>query len=143
MSIKEILDIAWSSTFFQLIFVILICSIKIPKVEINVWGMIGNILNKNLDNKINKIEELLTKHIEEEEFYKVTSARKRILRFNDDLLQGIEHSEEYFDDILSDIDYYEKYCNSHPNYANNKAVLSIASIKEYYSRLHEVHINER
>lgn len=141
MSIKEILDIAWSSTFFQLIFVILICSIKIPKVEINVWGMIGNILNKNLDNKINKIEELLTKHIEEEEFYKVTSARKRILRFNDDLLQGIEHSQEYFDDILSDIDYYEKYCNNHPNYANNKAVLSIASIKEYYGKIHEIKVD--
>ena len=143
MSIKEILDIACGSTFFQLIFVILICSVRIPKVEINVWGMIGKVLNKNLDDKISKIEDLLKQHIEEEEFYKVTSARKRILRFSDDLIQGIEHTEEYFEDILSDIDFYEKYCNSHPNYANNKAVLSIASIKEYYSRLHEVHINER
>lgn len=142
MSIKEILDIAYGSTFFQLIFVMLICSVRIPKVEINVWGMIGKVLNKNLDEKISKIEDLLTQHIEEEEFYKVTSARKRILRFSDDLMQGIEHTEEYFEDILSDIDFYEKYCNSHPDYANNKAVLSIASIKDYYSRLHEVKINE-
>ncbi len=141
MTIKEILDIACSSTFFQLMFVILICSIKIPKVEINVWGMIGRVLNKNLDDKVDKIEKLLTQHIEEEEVYKVTSARKRILRFNDDLLQGIEHTEEYFDDILSDIDYYERYCTNHPDYANNKAVLSIANIKEYYGKIHKIKVD--
>lgn len=141
MTIKEILDIACSSTFFQLIFVILICSIKIPKVEINVWGMIGRVLNKNLDDKVDKIEKLLTQHIEEEEVYKVTSARKRILRFNDDLLQGIEHTEEYFDDVLSDIDYYERYCINHPDYANNKAVLSIANIKEYYGKIHKIKVD--
>lgn len=137
MTIKEIFELATTSSFFQMIFVIIICSIKIPKKEINIWGIIGNSINKDLKKEINSLNDKLDLHIEQDNIDKVCLARKRILRFNDEILHDIRHSEEYFDDILSDIDTYEKYCNTHPEFPNNKAMLSIQNIKQEYMNLFE------
>ena len=32
------------------------------------------------------------------------------------------------------VEWYEKYCNDHPNYKNNKAVFAIDTIKEVYKK---------
>lgn len=60
------------------------------------------------------------------------NARRRILRFNDELLRHIEHSKEYFDDILLDVDTYEEYCAEHHGFQNGKAVMAIGNIKRCY-----------
>ena len=39
-----------------------------------------------------------------------------------------------FDQIIEDIDQYETYCAEHPNFKNNKAVLTIANIKSAYRK---------
>ena len=44
-------------------------------------------------------------------------ARTHILRFNDELINNIEHSQEYFRQQLQDIDTYEAYCDAHPQYS--------------------------
>ena len=41
-------------------------------------------------------------------------------------------SHEYFTDVLVEIDDYERYCETHPEYRNNRAVLAIANIKRVY-----------
>ncbi len=137
MTLQQIFELATTSSFLQIIFVIIVCSIKIPKKEINIWGLIGNSINKDIKKQINIINKNLNEHIEQESINKVCMARKRILRFNDELNHNIKHSEEYFDDILSDIDVYEKYCLTHPDFPNNKAMLSIQNIKEEYMVLYE------
>ena len=63
-----------------------------------------------------------------------TTARYRILRFNDELLHGTRHSKEHFDQVLGDITSYESYCAGHPEYENNKAVLAIQHIKRIYQQ---------
>ena len=59
-------------------------------------------------------------------------ARRRILRFNDELLSGLKHSKESFDDVLEDADIYEKFTSSNPDYINNKCVLATKHIKDTY-----------
>ena len=62
-------------------------------------------------------------------------ARTHILRFNDELINGIEHSFEYFRQQLQDIDTYEAYCDVHPQFRNTYATLAISNIKETYDHL--------
>lgn len=58
--------------------------------------------------------------------------RVRILRFRDEMIAGQEHSHESFGQVLSDIDEYERYCDSHPGFKNNKTVTTIEYIKHAY-----------
>ena len=63
--------------------------------------------------------------------------RTRILRFGDELRRGVEHSEEFFNQILDDISDYERYCAEHPEYKNSKAVNAIAEIDKVYQKCME------
>lgn len=58
--------------------------------------------------------------------------RYRILRFDDELRHDLKHSHEHFDQILEDIDSYEKYCRDNPEFPNSKAKKAIENIKEVY-----------
>ncbi|MCI8386225.1 MAG: hypothetical protein HFE95_07315 [Acutalibacter sp.] len=58
--------------------------------------------------------------------------RARILHFNNELLRSIPHTKEEFVEILSSIDVYERYCQDHPEYRNNRAVHAIANIGRVY-----------
>lgn len=84
--------------------------------------------------KVDKLSKELDEHISQSEERSALEARRRILRFNDELLNHVMHSKEYFDEILSDIDTYERYCREHPNFPNNKTVMSIEHIKECYKK---------
>lgn len=60
--------------------------------------------------------------------------RYRVLRFNDEIIHKVRHTKEHFDQVLDDITSYEQYCEDHPEYENNKAVLAIANIKRTYDK---------
>lgn len=62
-------------------------------------------------------------------------ARTHILRFDDELINGIDHSKEYFSQQLQDIDTYEAYCKVHPDFKNNYAVIASEHIKKVYAEL--------
>ena len=64
-------------------------------------------------------------------------ARTHILRFSDEIQNGIEHSREYFRQQLDDIDTYDEYCKEHPGFQNSYAVLASKHIKEVYEKLLE------
>ena len=61
-------------------------------------------------------------------------ARIRILRFGDECSHDVRHSREHFEQVIEDVDSYETYCRDHPNFKNNKAVLTIKIIKDTYQR---------
>ena len=111
--------------------------IRIPKLEINIWSFlgrkIGNAINHDVMIKLDNLETKLDNHIQENTIKEVNLSRIRILRFNDELLHKEKHSREHFVEILTDIDDYEHYCNSHPDYPNNRAVLAIENIKRIYA----------
>ena len=50
----------------------------------------------------------------------IIHVRVRILRFGEEVKNGVDHSKESYDQALEDIDVYEKYCKEHPEFVNNK-----------------------
>ena len=123
--------------------IILAGMIKIPKLELNIWNLIGRSIGRSINKEVmDKVDNLSRKVDEIEknaELERVRDSRQRILRFNDEILCGQMHSKEHFDEILEDITVYEHYCEDHKEYANNKAVLAIATIKKTYDKCMENH----
>lgn len=64
-------------------------------------------------------------------------ARTHILRFDDELLNGVEHSREYFRQQLDDIDTYDDFCKTHPEFRNSYTIMASEHIKSTYKRLVE------
>ena len=116
--------------------VVLIGMIKIPKLELNIWNLIGRTIGRSINGEVLAQVKRLTVEVDilkkEEELERARQARQRILRFNDEILFNKRHSKEHFDEILDDIDTYEAYCEAHEDYENNKAVLAISTIREVY-----------
>lgn len=125
------------------ILVILAGMIKIPKLEINIWNLIGRAIGRSINKEVMDRVNALAKEVDElkkdEELERVRFARQRILRFNDEILFEKRHSKEHFDEILDDITLYENYCADHEDYENNKAVLAISTIKEVYKECLKTH----
>lgn len=112
--------------------------IQISPIRINPWTWLGRKVGRALNGEV--MDEL--KHLKgrmenmeaQNEQDKMDASRIRILRFGDECKRDVPHSEEHFNQVLDDIDRYESYCNTHPEYKNAKAVLTIAKIKEIYGR---------
>ena len=66
--------------------------------------------------------------------FNADTRRVRILRGSDEIRMHIKHSEEWFDQTNEDITEYEKYCDEHPGYKNNKAGHAIANINKAYEK---------
>ena len=134
MDLNTIMDLAQTGTIGLAI--ILLGMIKIPKIEINLWSLIartfGRAINGEEIERINNLTEEFQSHLINYEKDKIRQVRQRVLRFNDEILMGKRHTKEHFDEILEDIDIYEKYCASHPDYKNNRANLAIHTIKDTY-----------
>lgn len=99
-------------------------------------------LKKAQDNHQKDIDNLKDsfKTMREEEGVKdAQSARRRILRFNDELLRNVDHSKEYFDDILEDVRLYDVYCGEHKDFTNGKTVMATKNIKRCYENCMEKH----
>lgn len=85
-----------------------------------------------LDGKIDANTALLDAMQKSRERSHADAARRNILIFNDELLRGEKHSKEAFDQALRDIDEYEHYSNTHPEYPNNQAIMAIEHTKRCY-----------
>lgn len=78
-----------------------------------------------LDRKIDKVD------AKGDERFAI-SARVRILRFEDELQEERKHSKDSWDQTMSDIDYYEEYCETHPAFRNNQTVATVEHIQHGY-----------
>lgn len=67
------------------------------------------------------------------DLHNAQNIRIRILQFADELRIGVRHSQEHFDQMLEDIDNYERYCMAHPNFKNSKATLATKLIEDTYT----------
>ena len=85
-----------------------------------------------LDKKIDSIQKDIEDLRSEIKKSDALQARRRILRFNDELLSGLKHSKEAFDDVIDDTDIYEKFVTENPTFINNKCVLAKQHIKDTY-----------
>lgn len=135
MTVNDVVELVQGNSGIMCIILIIIASlVEIAPVKINPWSWIGRVLNKDVMQKVEKIEKDVADVKKEVGENTAVSSRYRILRFDDELLHGIKHTKEHFDQILLDIDVYEKYCDSHPQFRNNLAVLAIDHIKTVYQK---------
>ena len=65
--------------------------------------------------------------------------RVRILRFEDELLEGRKHSKDSWDQVMSDITGYEQYCETHKDFKNGQTAATIAHIERSYQERLEKH----
>lgn len=67
------------------------------------------------------------------------NSRVRILRFSDEMMEGKRHSKDSWDQVMSDITDYEKYCESHPDFKNNQTTATVEYLKKNYMERLEKH----
>ena len=143
---EAILSMSLSQLFGGIAGIVVVLSIfvEITPIKINpVSGFlkwIGSKMNEELkDDVVNmhQVVEGLEKSIasvkSDADERQAVNCRVRILRFGDEIRRGSRHSKENFDQVLSDIDEYEGYCSSHPEFKNNKTALTTARILEEYA----------
>ena len=112
--------------------------IEITPIKINpvsaVLKWIGSKINGEVIDKVDKLESDIKRieYTEGERYAK--SARTRVLRFGDEIIHGVRHSKEHFDDILLDIHDYDTYCQNHPEFENDRMQLTAMHIKETYAK---------
>jgi len=123
--------------------VIILTILQIAPIKIDPWGAIarwiGRALNGDVLKKLDELEDgqaetrvQLEEHIRVDDERDANSRRRDILNFNVELMRGKNYTHEHFVDMLTEIDEYERYCEEHPGYKNNRAVMAIANIKRVY-----------
>ena len=88
--------------------------------------------NNETNEKVDSLSNQFSKHVREDEDNNAKQVRIRILRFYDELCEGKPRSENHFDDILDDIDYYEQYVVKHPTFKNNRGEAAMNDIRDRY-----------
>lgn len=115
---------------------LLLTLVQIAPVKINPWSAlaktVGKAVNADISSRLDGIEAKLDGHITMDDHRTADSRRAQILHFNNELLRPINHTKEEFVEVLAKIDDYEQYCEEHPEYPNNRAVLAIENIREVY-----------
>lgn len=117
---------------------VLMTLLQIAPIKINPWDWVGRCIGRFVNGEVLEKVDKLAKDVEnnknDDDEQWASLSRSHILRFGDELLHGISHSKEHFDQILLDISKYEHYCDSHPEYLNNIANATIKQIKKTYQK---------
>lgn len=135
---------------------ILLTLVQISPLKINPWSWLGGVIGKFLnhdvlqsvselkeaqlkyqkitDKRLDDIEKARRKFMYYQEECEAKAARRRILRAADESRLGIEHSHEYFREVLEDISFYNNFCHEHPEFRNMQAVAAISFVTETYQK---------
>lgn len=118
MSMKEFVETGGS------VLLIALTLVQVAPIRINPWSAIARAIGKALNADLN----------EKMEANEAKTARYRILRFDDEIRHKMRHSKEHFDQIIEDVDTYERYCQDHPRFPNGKAVSATDNVKRTYEK---------
>lgn len=118
MSMKEFVETGGS------VLLIVLTLVQVAPIRINPWSAIARTIGKALNADLN----------EKMDANEAKTARYRILRFDDEIRHKMRHSKEHFDQIIEDVDTYERYCQDHPRFPNGKAVSATDSVKRTYEK---------
>lgn len=115
------------------LFITILTSVCVPIVVALISsGTSANKLSKKI--RVNELLEEFNKLNYKVDCNKADTCRMMILDFNGEIKRGIHHDEEQFNEVISLIDKYERFCRNNPDYPNNKAVLAIENIKNVYKK---------
>lgn len=117
---------------------VLMTLIQLSPIKIEPWTWvgrcIGRFINGEVIEKVNALSQDVKQNKADDDEQWATLSRSHILRFGDELLHGVNHSKEHFDQILADITKYETYCREHKDYLNDKASATINHIRKTYQK---------
>lgn len=122
---------------------ILMTIVQISPIKINPWSWVAQSIGRAINGEVIQKNAEIIKKVDNLAYdfqaLKATcdrreaeQCRSRICRFGDEILHGVQHSKEHFDQILLDCTDYETYCDEHPHFSNNVAVQTIELIKRTY-----------
>ncbi len=118
------------------VIIIVLTLVQIAPIQFNPWSTIakhiGGAINKEVLEKVDYVSDELKDLRQICDEREANSCRSKILHFNDEVLHGVRHSKEHYDQMLVDINNYELYCDKHRDYKNNVANLAIDNIKRTY-----------
>lgn len=135
MTLNDIVLLAKDNSGIVALCVLVVMSlVEVSPIKINPLSFIGNMLNKGVIDKMDKLENDVAEVKKEVAESSAVTSRYRILRFDDEILHEVRHTKEHFDQILLDIDVYEGFCDEHPDFKNNLAVMAIRHIKQVYQK---------
>lgn len=133
---------------WTILIIALLSLIQITPLKINPWSWLGKQIGRAINKEVLEKQEEF--QVESQEYRKrndlqiksieckldkqaAEGARNRILRFGDEVKnKQLRHSEEYYNQILVDITDYGNYCKEHPNFQNERTVVTTKIIKEAY-----------
>lgn len=92
-------------------------------------------LDKKIDERIDDLDQKIDKVAESVDQNAAVLARTHILRFSDEIKNGMVHSSEYWRQQLDDCDTYQRFCDTHPNFKNSYTEHADKHIKETYDKL--------
>lgn len=119
-----------------------------PLSSILKW--LGNKLNADIHNQISvlksdmsgmndriakldeKVDVFKRDVADNSEMHKAVEARTHVLTFGGEEARGDLHTKEEFDNVLAYMDEYQRYCDSHPEFPNNRTNSTCAFIKRTY-----------
>ena len=84
--------------------------------------------SKEIEKKI----DALTEKVDENA---AVLSRTHILRFSDEIRNGVIHSSEYWRQQLDDCDTYARFCEAHPGFRNSYTTAADQHIKDTYDKL--------
>lgn len=132
MTLKELLTIVGGAVFA------IMSLLEVSKIKVNPWSalarLIGRAINKELFDEIAGLKKDFADMKKASDEEKAVNLRDRILRFGDETIHGTKHTQEHFNQILDDITEYELYCSTHPEFPNEKTVITASRIKEIYGK---------
>lgn len=142
VSLLQLKDVVWVSGIGAIIVVSLVQALS-QRYKPWLWLLekLGEAMNKEmldnqdrLEKKVDKLKDRLEKNEANDEKNRAIGARRRILRFADEIRKNERHSHEFFNEVLNDIKAYKLYCDKHPEFENDKAIISIEIIEEVYKK---------
>ena len=115
--------------------------LQVAPIKINPWSALakalGRAINGEVLQQVSETKAKLDAHVQADERHTADQHRTRILRFNTECLRHQRHTREDFIDILAEIDEYERYCQTHPDYKNQRCVHAVKNIGRVYDTLLE------
>lgn len=119
--------------------------IQIAPIKINPWSWLGKQIGKaingeviakvdSLQEEIISVKEDVTKMQELNDEREAKAARTRILRFGDEILHGVKHSKDHFDEILLCGTEYDQFCREHPDFKNHMTERIMNLITKTYDK---------
>lgn len=123
--------------------------VQVSPIKVNPWSwlfkQIGEAINGDIKKElaevtksVSKLDDKIEKMSNSQIRDKIENKRYRIIRFGDELRSVSDPSlisKDHYDQILNDIDDYEKYCAQHPDFRNNITQMTCDHVKSLYKKL--------